>query len=141
MRCGVSTGRAATRAACIAGGLLLLAMLSGCRGEASELKRLLPDGCYYDEDGVPILKVVGARGTLLIPGRMRQVTLTRGWWPLRDHVDVDPGFFLQDSPRRAGEDPEPHKFSFDLEKGAARPTTVVPLEASGYTKVALGKAC
>jgi hypothetical protein len=54
----------------------------------------LVDGCYY-ADRVPILKVEGDKGTLLVPGNIREVRVRRDASKEQTGVTFTPGFHLQ----------------------------------------------
>jgi hypothetical protein len=121
------------------------ALLAGC-GESSE-PFALRDGCYYAEDGKPILRVRGEEGTILTPdpapGPNRYTPVHRVHLNPRvdrhgAYVEVSPGFYLTGSNRAATSSPT-SRFTIDTHTTPA--VIMVNMEAWGEAPVHLGKSC
>lgn len=101
---------------------------------------LLRDGCYLDEaTRVPVLRVAGDHGVVLVPGDVGELALT----PLRGHdgnyVNIRPGFTVNSPVTRVTRiGPELHTTRFKLQPGASGPTIMANMDAYGETPLVFG---
>lgn len=133
------------RSTLFAAALCTSALLTGCGDEPFALR----DGCYYADDGKPILRVRGEEGDILTPRpapniagypytpvtRVRLRARTNG---TQSYVTVSPGFFLTDS-NEAATSSSMSRFTVINEAGGH--TIMVNVEAAGETPVRLGRPC
>jgi hypothetical protein len=107
----------------------------------------LRDGCYYAEDGKPILRVHGEDGIILTPdppsNPARRTPVHRVHLRPRvnrdgAYVDVIPGFYLTDAHEAATSSPW-SRFIIDVH--ATPPAIMVNTEAWGEIPVRLGRPC
>lgn len=139
MGCGVK---------CKIGVLAVAAWLPVACGDES-VPYALPDGCYYAEDGVPILRVRGEQGLILTPSPppniagytytpVRSVQLRSRRGREEAYVEVTPGFYLTDSHGAAKSAEPTGRF---IIAHTSSPIIMVPTEAYGSIPVRLGRPC
>ena len=133
------------KAIALATALVTGALLGGCGDEPFALR----DGCYYADDGKPILRVRGEEGDILTPrpapnisgytytsvSRVQLRPRTNG---TQTYVDVSPGFYLTDTHEAATSSPT-SRFTVINEAGGH--TIMVNTEAAGSIPVRLGRRC
>ena len=133
------------RAIALAAALGTSALLAGC-GKGSE-PFALRDGCYYAENGRPILRVRGEDGTILTPepapGPNEYIPVHRVHLNPRvdregAYVEVSPGFYLTDGDLAATSSPTSR---FTIDAHATPPVIMVNMEAWGAKPVRLGRPC
>jgi hypothetical protein len=123
------------------------ALLAGC-GERSE-PFALRDGCYYAENGKPILRVHGEDGIILTPDPapnpwgysytpIHRVHLSARVDRHGAYLDLSPGFYLTDNNEAATSSPTSR---FMIDTHATPPVIMVNMEASGETPVHFGGPC
>jgi hypothetical protein len=129
--------------------LIASALLAGC-GDRSE-PFALPDGCYYADDGTPILKVRGEEGLILtpapardlsnvMPAPVRRVRLNPRRDGDRTYVEMTPGILLGDYEHRVQASGQPTA-RFLIRVRPRGPAILVPIIAYGEMPIMLGRAC
>jgi hypothetical protein len=122
-------------------------LLAGC-GERSE-PFALRDGCYYEGNGRPILRVRGEEGIVLTPNPApnragytytpaRRVHLRPRVDRDGTYVEVSPGFYLTDAHEAATSSPTSR---FTIDTRATPPAIMVNTEAYGAIAIRLGRPC
>lgn len=102
---------------------------------------LLPNGCYYTDEGTPLLRVSGQQGQVLIPGDVGKVELMEGRFWGGPHVSVKPGFYVQSPELRAVADRPLRWVPFSVRPSPAGSVILVPMEAAGEEEIRLGPPC
>jgi hypothetical protein len=135
------------KAIALAAALGSSALLAGC-GKGSE-RFALRDGCYYADNGRPILRVRGEDGIILTPnpapnpGEYTYTPVDRVHLnPRLDrdgaYVEVSPGFYLTDADQAATSSAT-SRFAIDTRE--TPPAIMVNMEAWGEKPVRLGRPC
>ncbi|MEA3002345.1 MAG: hypothetical protein QOH81_1133 [Sphingomonadales bacterium] len=133
------------KAIALVGSLAMLALLASCGDERFALR----DGCYYVEDGKPILRVQGEDGIILTPPPrpnpagytytpVRRVHLNPRRGRDGPYVDVTPGFYLTNAIEVATSSPSSR---FRINGPTMQPVIMVGMEGAGERAVRLGPRC
>lgn len=129
-------GRVKNRVASLA--LILPASMSGCSSHSSAP---LTDGCYY-AGAVPVLRVTGVSGDLLIPGNVGRVRVSAYSSPSQAGVTFEPGFYiLSGPPLRVEKATELPRSSLMMKQSTAEPTIMAVAEPAGSIDLVKGKGC
>jgi hypothetical protein len=110
----------------------------------------LPDGCYYAEDGIPILQVQGDEGLILTPDPapsygyvytpVRRIHLRPRINRDGAYLEVTPGFYLTDPRHSAARSSEvTGRFTIDARGG--RVSILMKTETYGAIPVTPGRPC
>jgi hypothetical protein len=119
--------------------LAVLPLLTAGCGDPVD-RTLLRDGCYLDEaTRVPVMRVAGDHGVVLVPGDVGELTLSPRRGRDGNYVNIRPGFTV-DSPvtrvTRIG--PEVHTTRYDLRPGTGGPVIMANMDAYGETPLVFG---
>jgi hypothetical protein len=111
--------------------LLAVILLAGCQPAPR-----LADGCYYLASK-PVMRLAGERGSLLVPGPVRDFGMVRKG----AEVQVTPGFLFD-----GASDADFHSVAWDAPqrftiRPGAKPALVVHLIGSGDSVLTLGPPC
>jgi len=129
-------------------GLVTPALLTGCDGSQPFALR---DGCYYDDDGYPIIRVHGEEGVIMTPpppapsvrGHVSRMVHRVHLRARQDrngaYVEVTPSFYLLDSHEAATSSDTTTRFAIDTRERP--PAIMVHMETWGETPVRLGRPC
>jgi hypothetical protein len=123
-------------------------LLSGCGDTSATFE--LPDGCYYANDGTPILRVRREEGLILTPDPtpnpggytyipVRHVQLRPRANRDGAYIEVTPGFYLTDTHGAAKSGEPTGRFIVNIQ--ASPPVIMVPTEAYGAIPVRPGMPC
>ena len=124
------------RVACFA--LILSTSATGCYPQSREP---LEDGCYY-VGTVPVLRVTGVQGDLLIPGTVSHVRVTADTSSYQPSVTFEPGFYiLSGSPLKVERNPELPESTFLIKQFTGESTIVAVAEPTGSLDLVKGKRC
>ncbi|HEY5712529.1 MAG TPA: hypothetical protein VIT38_11595 [Allosphingosinicella sp.] len=123
--------------------------LAGC-GETSR-PYAIQQGCYYAEDGTPVLRIRGEEGVILTPpprrdypnsqtrlhlARVRALADSDG-----PHLEVTPSFYLTDPPGVSALSSSVETARFRIIGQRANPTIMVGAETYGEVPITLGPPC
>ena len=112
-------------------------LLSACAGDEPFN---LADGCYYStESHTPVLLIRQGQGTLLIPGRVRHVSVSAFANRNGRYLAVRPSFLLTWPNLVALEGPATGHFSIVGSQNDMR--IQVPVEGASYEELRPGPAC
>jgi hypothetical protein len=118
--------------------LAILPLLAAGCGDGTDLT-LLRDGCYLDETThVPVLRVNGHHGVVLVPGDVRELTLTPRRGSDGASVEIYAGFVVDSPVTRVKLIWSMITTRFKIVPGAAGPTIMANMEAYGETPLVFG---
>ena len=101
----------------------------------------LTDGCYY-AGAVPVLRVNGVKGDVLIPGDVGHVRVMADTSPDQAGVTFEPGFHIvTGSPLKAQRSVDLPRSSMMMKPLTSEPTIMAITEPSGLIDLVKGKRC
>jgi hypothetical protein len=121
--------------------VLAAALAGGSSGCAPRAGKPLVDGCYY-AGGVPVLRVQGHTGTLLVPGNIQTVSVEPDASTEQAGVTFRPGFHLrQGPPLTAVRVTDLPSSSVMMKPSTVRPTIMAIADPMGFIELVQGTIC
>ena len=114
--------------------------LASCSSSELPPASPLTDGCYY-ANTTPVLRVAGAKGDLLVPGNIRQVTVERGAWQSDAWVIFRPAIQIQRNPLSATVVPDLDEIWMTMEPRTAAPTISTTTDEGTKLHLVRGQNC
>jgi len=129
---------------------LQAALLSAsCSRNDPPAAKPLADGCYY-AGRVPVLKVRGTTGVVLVPGPVKQVSVKRfedkggpglDTWKGEAWVEFSPAFLFNANPLSTQLAPGTSSIEMQMKRGTDRPTIDVVAFPNESIDLAQGRPC
>lgn len=119
--------------------LLTSLMIASCDRPGPGLK--LIDGCYYADDRA-IIRITGNEGTVLVPGEVQMVRVSRRTDPAASMAIFAPGFFVEGrSNFRAIRQVQFPKYHYMMSPSSSVPTILMPTTSGELIALKLGAPC
>jgi hypothetical protein len=130
--------RVMPRFACLCA-LLTFSMIASCDSRGPGMK--LSNGCYYAGER-PVIRIIGNEGTVLVPGNVQNVLVSRRADPAASVAIFSPGFFIESpSNIRAVQQSQFPRYHYMMSPSSSVPTILMPTTSEELIALALGAPC